>query len=198
MIEVKKLTKRYGEKTVFNNLSFFIPEGANAVFTGRSGVGKTTLMRCIAGLESPDSGEITGINGKRLSYVFQENRLIPQISALNNLLCFHPDSCRAKELLAAAGLLSDADTPVSDLSGGMKRRLAVVRALLYGGDIYFFDEPFRELDKSTADTVRELVKRETDGKTVILATHEPADVDFFDALKFEFTGSPMTLANQPL
>ena len=66
------------------------------------------------------------------------------------------------------------------------------------GDIYFFDEPFRELDKSTADTVRELVKRECSGKTVILATHEPADVDFFDALKFEFTGSPMTLANQPL
>ncbi len=198
MIEVKNLTKRYGEKTVFNNLSLFIPEGANAVFTGRSGIGKTTLMRCIAGLEAADGGEITGTNGKRLSYVFQENRLIPQISALNNLLCFHPDRDRAKELLAAAGLLSDADTPVSDLSGGMKRRLAVVRALLYGGDIYFFDEPFRELDKSTADTVRELVKRETDGKTVILATHEPADVDFFDALKFEFTGSPMTLANQPL
>lgn len=198
MIEVKNLTKRYGEKTVFNNLSLFIPEGANAVFTGRSGIGKTTLMRCIAGLEAADDGEITGTNGKRLSYVFQENRLIPQISALNNLLCFHPDSDRAKELLAAAGLLSDADTPVSDLSGGMKRRLAVVRALLYGGDIYFFDEPFRELDKSTADTVRELVKRECSGKTVILATHEPADVDFFDALKFEFTGSPMTLANQPL
>ena len=198
MIEVKNITKRYGEKTVFNNLSFFIPEGANAVFTGRSGVGKTTLMRCIAGLESPDSGEINGTGGTRLSYVFQENRLIPQISALDNLMCFHSDKQRAVELLADAGLLSDADTPVSDLSGGMKRRLAVVRALLYGGDIYFFDEPFRELDKSTADTVRELVKRECSGKTVILATHEPADVDFFDALKFEFTGSPMTLANQPL
>ncbi len=198
MIEVKNLTKRYGKKTVFDNLSFFIPEGANAVFTGRSGIGKTTLIRCIAGLESPDSGEINGTDEKRLSYVFQENRLIPQISALDNLMCFHSDKQRAVELLADAGLLSDADTPVSDLSGGMKRRLAVVRALLYGGDIYFFDEPFRELDKSTADTVRELVKRETDGKTVILATHEPADIDFFNAIRFDFTGSPMTLANQLL
>ncbi len=198
MIEVKNLTKRYSKKTVFDNLSFFIPEGANAVFTGRSGIGKTTLMRCIAGLESPDCGEITGTDGRRLSYVFQENRLIPQISALDNLMCFYPDKQRAVELLADAGLFSDADTPVSDLSGGMKRRLAVVRALLYGGDIYFFDEPFRELDKSTADTVRELVKRETGGKTVILATHEPADIDFFNALRFDFTGSPMTLANQPV
>lgn len=194
MIEIKSLTKRYGEKTVFEDLSFSVPEHSTAVFTGRSGIGKTTLLRCIAGLEHPDGGEIRGITGKRLSCVFQENRLIPQISALDNLLCFYSDRSRATELLEGADLLSDADTRVKDFSGGMKRRLSVVRALLYGGDIYFFDEPFRELDKSTADTMRSLVKRETDGKTVFIVTHETTDIDFFKAAQFNFVGSPMSLA----
>lgn len=194
MIEIKNLTKKYGDKTVFENLSFSVPELSTSAFTGRSGIGKTTLLRCIAGLERPDGGEIIGVTGKRLSYAFQENRLIPQVSALDNLLCFYPDRSRAIELLDKADLLSEANTPVKDFSGGMKRRLSVVRALLYGGDIFFFDEPFRELDKSTADMMRGLVKRETVGKTVLMITHETADIGFFNAIQFDFVGYPMSIA----
>ena len=69
-----------------------------------------------------------------------------------------------------------------------------MRALLYGGDIFFFDEPFRELDKSTADMMRGLVKRETVGKTVLMITHETADIDFFNAIQFDFVGYPMSIA----
>lgn len=193
MIEINNLSKSYGQKKIFENISFSVDEGTFNIFTGRSGIGKTVLMRCIAGLEEPDSGTVSGIEEKKLSYVFQENRLIPQISVLDNLLCFCDDKTRAVNLLEKTGLKDELGKRANTLSGGMKRRLAVVRALLYGGDIFFLDEPFRETDAETTQIMRNLVKRETSGKTVFMITHELNDIDFFDAVHFEFSGSPMIL-----
>lgn len=181
MIEVKNLTKTYNGKTIFSDISFSVKYGTAAVFTGSSGVGKTTLMRCIAGLESPDSGTVTGVDGKRLTYAFQEDRLIEQLSVKDNLLCFYNDKARAEYLIERAGLTGDADKKAALLSGGMKRRLSLIRALLYGGEIYFLDEPFKELDGETADKMRSLVKEETSGKTLLLITHDNSDASFFNA-----------------
>lgn len=185
MIKIEGLSKHYGEKTVFENVSFSVRDGTAAAFTGASGIGKTTLLRCIAGLERPDSGAITGLEGKRLTYAFQENRLIPQISVTENLLCFYNDRKRAEYLLTRAGLINDSDTKAGTLSGGMKRRLSVIRALLYGGDVYFMDEPFKELDDKTADGIRQLIKEETKGKTLFLVTHDTTDVAYFDAAEIK-------------
>ncbi len=187
MIKLKNLTKKYDNKIIFENLSLEIPEGKVTAFSGVSGIGKTTLLRCIAGLEKPDEGKIEGIEGKKLSYIFQENRLIPNISAEKNLLCVNNDKENAERLLKAAGLYEDKEKTADTLSGGMKRRLAVIRALHYGGDIFFFDEPLRELDAETSQRMLELVKTETLGKTVLLITHSPADAVFLNADIIDFT-----------
>ena len=99
----------------------------------------------------------------------------------NNLLCFYNDKTRAEYLIERAGLTGDADKKAALLSGGMKRRLSLIRALLYGGEIYFLDEPFKELDSETADKMRRLVKEETAGKTLLLITHDNSDASFFNA-----------------
>lgn len=193
MIEIKELTKRYGDKTVFERLSLSFPKGTCAVFTGASGVGKTTLLRVIAGLEAPDAGTVAGTEGLRPSFIFQENRLIPQLSALDNVLCVAPDREKALHFLEKVGLADAKDKPAAALSGGMKRRLSIARALAYGGDVFYMDEPLRELDRDTEDRVKQLLYDETRGKTALLITH---DADFAKQMGntvFRFAGEPMTL-----
>ena len=193
MIEVKGLTKKYGDKTVFENLSLSFKKGACAVFTGASGVGKTTLLRVIAGLEAPDAGTVTGTEGLRPAFIFQENRLIPHLSALDNVLCVAPDRDKALHFLDQVGLADAKDKPAAALSGGMKRRLSIARALTYGGDVFYMDEPLRELDRDTENRVKQLLFDETRGKTVFLITHDDAFARQMGDAVFSFTGEPMTL-----
>lgn len=193
MIEAKGLTKKYGEKTVFENLSLSFSKGTCAVFTGASGVGKTTLMRVIAGLERPDAGAVTGTEGLRAAFIFQENRLILHLSTLDNILCVAPDRDRALYYLEKVGLADAKDKAASALSGGMKRRLAIARALAYGGDIFYLDEPLRELDKETEDRVKQLLYDETRGRTVLMITHDADFAKQTGDTVFLFSGEPMTL-----
>ena len=197
MIEVKGLTKKYGDKTVFENLSLSFPKGTCAVFTGASGVGKTTLMRVIAGLEQPDAGAVTGTEGLRPAFIFQENRLIPRLSALDNILCVAPDRETALRYLEKVGLADAKDKAAASLSGGMKRRLAIARALAYGGDVFYMDEPLRELDKDTENRVKQLLYDETLGKTALLITHDAAFAKQMGDTVFFFSGEPMTLQKAP-
>ena len=193
MIEVCGLTKRYGEKTVFEDLNFAFPKGGCAVLTGPSGVGKTTLLRVIAGLEAPDAGTVAGTQTLRASYIFQENRLLPHAGALENILCVAPDREKALYYLERVGLSDAKDRPAGKLSGGMKRRLAIARALAYGGDIFYMDEPLRELDAGTEETVARLLIEETRGKTVLLVTHDPDFARAIGSTIFRFAGEPMRL-----
>lgn len=193
MIEINGLTKSYGEKTVFEALSFRIEENVCTVFSGPSGIGKTTLMRCIAGLEKPDAGTVTGANGRKASFVFQENRLIGHISALNNILCVAPDRERAEYYLGRVGLGQEADKKADELSGGMKRRLALARALAFGGDVWYLDEPLRELDEKTEEEMLLLLKEELSGKTALLITHESAHAQALAQRTLRFGGTPMQL-----
>ncbi len=172
MITVKSISKSFDEKKVLDNISFTIKEGECVALTGESGAGKTTLMRIIAGLEAADSGEISFSKKVKSTFVFQENRLIESKSVLENILCVAPDRKRAEYFLERCGLLADKDKKAKNLSGGMKRRLAIARALTYGGDLYFLDEPLRELDEETLKSVAGLIKEEITGKTAILITHE--------------------------
>ena len=109
------------------------------------------MLRVLCGLTSLEEGQIEGLQGKKLALLFQEDRLLPQLSALDNLKLVLPKERQqeAQLWLDKLGLGNDADKTPSQLSGGMKRRLAIARTLAYGGDIYLLDEPFQGLDEET-------------------------------------------------
>lgn len=172
MIEVKGISKSFGDKEILKDVSFTVKKGECVALTGESGAGKTTLMRILAGLEAADSGEVIFTENAKKTFVFQENRLLESKSVLDNILTVAPDRERAAYYLKRVRLDSEATKKAEALSGGMKRRLAIARALAYGGDVYFLDEPLRELDGETLRAVAELIKEEIQGKTAVLITHD--------------------------
>ena len=130
-ILITNLSKSYGETVVFRNFSARLPLGETIVITGVSGGGKTTLLRLILGLETPDGGKIAGVPARRAA-VFQEDRLCPQLTALENVLLTagRKKEREARDILARLGLGESLAVPAAELSGGMRRRVAILRALL--------------------------------------------------------------------
>ena len=170
MIKLENICKVFGNNTVLSDVSLTVSDGEFVCLTGKSGCGKTTLLRIAAGLDAPDSGTVYTDGGK-YSFCFQENRLLPNVSALDNITAVCPDKKRALEYLHKVGLSEHIKKYPDELSGGMKRRLALCRCLCYGGDVFFLDEPLRELDAETYSKMKELIKEELRGKTVLMITH---------------------------
>lgn len=192
-MKINGLTKFYGDRCIFRDLTFEIKDNVCTAFYGSSGLGKTTLLRCISGLEAADGGSVTGLEGLKKSFVFQENRLIETASTIDNILCVAPDRKRAMEYLAKTGLEDCAKKKAGLLSGGMKRRLALARALAYGGDVFFLDEPLRELDSATEEKMLVLLKKELEGKTAILISHEKSHGEYLCSASISFAGTPMSI-----
>ena len=146
-----------------------------------SGAGKTTLLRILAGLEKVDSGQIEGLEGLRISMVFQEDRLCENLSASANIRLVRGKKPwgRDKKLEAkiskAVGLGGCEDQPVREFSGGMRQRTALLRALYSEWDVLFLDEPFKGLDEETKELVIEYTKKQCFGKTVIFVTHDRSE-----------------------
>ena len=182
MIELKNLNKAFGEKQVLKNLNWTIPEGSTSVIMGPSGGGKTTLLRILLGLEHADSGTVSGLEGKRLSAVFQEDRLCENVSAVSNLRLVNPALSRksAESMLAKLGLGDALRQPVRELSGGMKRRVAIARALCTEYDVLLADEPFKGLDEETKRRTMEFFSESVQGKTVIIVTHDPSEAEILE------------------
>lgn len=177
-IVITKLNKAYGEKQVLRDFSARFPQGETTVIMGPSGCGKTTLLSILMGFLAPDSGEITGLP-EIISAVFQEDRLCEDFSALSNVsMVLGKKSPEPERILGLLGLGEELKTPVRALSGGMKRRVAIARALCHGGSLLILDEPFKGLDGETRKTVMEVVRRETQGRTVIAVTHDPEEAAF--------------------
>lgn len=177
-IILEKLNKSYGDKVVLRDFSLRIPQGETTVIMGPSGCGKTTLLNILMGFLKPDSGEITGLPG-RIAAVFQEDRLCEDFSALSNVaMVLSGKSHEPARILGLLGLGEEMKTPVKALSGGMKRRAAIARALCYGGELLVLDEPFKGLDEDTRRVVMEVVASETKGRTVIAVTHDPEEAAF--------------------
>lgn len=176
---IRDLSKRFGDLQVFSgvNLTF----GAKGIYClmGPSGTGKTTFLRILMGLEKEDRGRIEGIEGKRFSAVFQEDRLCENYTPIDNVMMV-AERCVTKEMAIKelCRLLPEESVrrPVYTLSGGMKRRTAVCRALLAPCDILLMDEPFTGLDEDTRGQVIRYVREKTEGKLVILSTHMEEDV----------------------
>ena len=143
-ILITNLSKSYGETVVFRNFSARLPLGETTVITGVSGGGKTTLLRLILGLETPDGGEIAGVPARRAA-VFQEDRLCPQLTALENVLLTagRKKEREARDILARLGLGESLAVPAAELSGGMRRRCALARSLCAEFDLLVLDEPFK-------------------------------------------------------
>jgi ABC-type multidrug transport system ATPase subunit len=172
-MKISSLCKSY-DKSVLQDFSYTFPETGLFLIRGSSGKGKTTLLRLIAGLEKPDSGSVD-TQGKRISMVFQEARLVPSLSLLENVLLVSkkPNPKEAEQILDFLGLLEAKDKFPSQLSGGMKLRAAIARSLYYGGDVYLWDEPTKELDPENRNTVINTAKALSETKLVIVVTHDP-------------------------
>lgn len=177
-IRIEHVSKAYGGKTVLNDVSFIAESGITRV-AGPSGAGKTTLMRILLGLESTDSGRVVIPERFRWAAVFQEDRLLENKTALGNIrfaLGSDYDEGAATKMLDELGLSDVGDKKVKDYSGGMKRRLALARALLAKSDGIVLDEPFTGLDEKNRDIALGCVINAAKNKTVLICCHESLDI----------------------
>ncbi len=165
----------FGEKQIVSDLSVSLSVPGQYAILGPSGRGKTTLLRLIAGLEKPLSGSISLPKDARISFCFQEDRLLPWKTVLENILLVCPNQEDALRWIHAVGLSGEENSYPDTLSGGMKRRVALARALAYDADILLMDEPFRALDEHTHAQMLALVKTAAKGKLLVLVTHDEAD-----------------------
>ena len=180
-MELRNISKRYGEKEVFSHFSCTIPAGSSRAVMAPSGTGKTTLLRLILGLEKPDTGEILGVPDRK-SALFQEDRLFPQLSAVKNIRMAVPQCSveEARGLLEALGLGDCQEQPVSTLSGGQARRVSLARALAYPGQLLALDEPFTGLDETSRFQAAQAIRQYRRGRTLILITHREEDLPLLD------------------
>ena len=185
-IIISHLSKSYGENKVFSDFSAVFERGKTTCIMAPSGAGKTTLLRILTGLETADSGRIEGMDGLKKSMVFQEDRLCENLSVSANIRLVRQkktwgrDQKEKKEIqeaLESVGLAGNGDQQVRELSGGMKRRVALLRALYSDWDILFLDEPFKGLDEETKTQVMCYTKEKCRGKTVIFVTHERSEAE---------------------
>lgn len=178
---VKKLCKRYrtesGERIVFDNFSAEFKDGKVTAVMGSSGIGKTTLLNCIAKLTDYD-GEIAGVGSS--AYVFQEDRLIPDKTVYDNIdFVMQTEDAderkkRVKNALSVTELLSEAFRYPSELSGGQRKRVSLARAFASGRDLMLLDEPLSSLDIGLKFRIFDVMKKvfKSDSKTVIMVTHD--------------------------
>ncbi len=173
MIGLQNVTAGYGERRVLNNTTLTLAERGITVLTGPSGEGKTTVLRLLAGLERPWSGAV--YPAQRPAVLFQENRLFPQRTVAQHLTDVLPSQRwgEVSRWLALADLVGEEETLPMELSGGMARRLALVRALALGGDCLFLDEPFTGIDRERREVYLKLLARWP--VPVLLITHDPAE-----------------------
>ena len=186
-IRVQSLYKSFGEKHVLKGLDLSVPYGKITCLMGPSGCGKTTLFRILMGFEQADSGKITGIPYP-ISAVFQEDRLAEDFSVMTNILmplnfasaaAAEPARQKALELLKKTGLDVLPGQKVRELSGGMKRRVAILRALMPESRLLLLDEPLKGLDEKNRNDVINVL-RSYEG-TILMVTHDPGEAELLGA-----------------
>jgi putative hydroxymethylpyrimidine transport system ATP-binding protein len=202
-IDIVGLTLRFGAKTVFENLHLSIAPGRFVVLLGPSGVGKTSLVRIIAGLAAPSAGRVAATDSAplpgRMAYMAQTDLLYPWLTVADNVMLGARlrgdvrNRARALHLLAQVGLADQAAALPRVLSGGMRQRVAIARALYEDRPIVLMDEPFSGLDMVTRARIQALAATLLAGRTVLMITHDPLEACRLGEHLVVMSGAPAAL-----
>lgn len=196
-VQIKNLHKSYDNHKVLNNLSMDFAKNKITVITGPSGCGKTTLLNIISRIEKEDSGEVI-LNNKDISYIFQEDRLIPNLTVYENIAFVLKSKMHKEEMeniidryLDMVKLTECKDKLPSKLSGGMKRRVAIARAFAYKSDLLLMDEPFKGLDDKLKSEIIEYFLKiyQKDKRTIILVTHDMKEAELLGDVIYSFSSN---------
>ncbi len=182
----KAAERAAGSGKIFDDFSYLLREGEILNVMGASGCGKTTLLKLLTGQLKPQRGRIRGIERKEISMVFQENRLCEDFSAETNvrLGCGRGyfSGCDQSDIgrhLLEVGLDEASDKKVSSFSGGMKRRVAIVRALMSESKLLLMDEPLKELDAASKEEAIAYIKKYRGNRTTVIVTHDAEEAGAF-------------------
>lgn len=193
MVILKNVSLCFGDKLILDNFSAELPDEGITCFSGPSGCGKTTLFRLIAGLSSPQSGAIVS-DRRKIAYMFQEDRLLPWLSALKNVEAVLPPGSagEAEALLHEFGLGGELGAMPHELSGGMRRRVALARAFAFGGDLLLLDEPFTGIEPELAEKLASFI-RKGDAPAYII-THSEKEAELLGGRIIRLKGPPLYFA----
>ena len=181
-IKAEKLVKKFGDQIVLNEFTYRFKEHGTTCIMGQSGCGKTTLLNILLGLLEPDSGRVTGVP-EHVAAVFQEDRLCENLSGEANIRLVLPRAAAGEvpKAMKAVGLEDAFGRPVRELSGGMRQRVSILRALLSGAELIVMDEPLKGLDEATRERTASYIMEKAKGKTLIIVTHDKWDIETFHA-----------------
>ena len=207
-IAVRRASLRYGGAFLFRDLDFVLGGGVWTCLLGPSGVGKSSLLRVIAGLAPLDEGEVVCTDGRplagRLAWMSQRDDLLPWLSVLDNVTLGarlrgeRPDRAKALHLLARVGLVPQKDQLPATLSGGQRQRAALARTLMEDRPVVLMDEPFSALDAITRARLQVLAAGLLAGRTVLLVTHDPLEALRLGHRIQVMTGHPARIADTAL
>jgi NitT/TauT family transport system ATP-binding protein len=180
-LKLEKITKSYGNRLILDQFSIEFKPGSITCLFGPSGCGKTTLLNLIGGIFPVDSGVISGFGDEKISYIFQDTRVLPWETVLGNVvfplidkLPYEQAVDTAKKFIRLVGLEEEAQQYPSQLSGGMKQRVSIARAFAFPGSLILMDEAFQSLDNTLKYNILDSFQKiwKDDGRTVIFVTHD--------------------------
>lgn len=190
--EIKNLYKKY-DIPVIENLNIKFYERENISIIGPSGCGKTTLINILSGILKPDSGKIENFKNKKISFIFQEDRLLPWFTALENVLSVNNNVQKADEVFKTLELTGCKNKLPNQLSGGMRQRVSIARAILFDGDIFILDEAFKGIDEKLKIKIMTILKEIVKDKLCISITHNLEEAVFFSDKIIIVSGPPLKI-----
>ena len=177
MIQLSHIWAGYPEKQVIRDLTLSFPDRGAVALMAPSGYGKTTLLRLLSGLLQPQKGTLTGLENKKTAFMFQEDRLLPWLTARMNVeIVCGPEKARHWLLEME---IENADQYPREMSGGMQRRVALARAMAFGGDVLLLDEPFKGLDEDTRRRIAARIRGKAE--LTVLSVHDAGEAELMQA-----------------